>query len=102
MTGIVFSVVRYFKNLKHKVDKFISTQEIQSEAIRNIIKAMIVDKDEEARDKGYMPNTKLETTERLNDSYERLEGNSYIEDVMARLRKVKPRNRKYNGVEKRH
>lgn len=83
--GVVHFIAKSFKGIMASINEFKEKQEIQSEAIRNIIKTMIVDKHEEAEDKGFISNYKLECSERMFDSYGKLNGNSYVEDLVEDL-----------------
>lgn len=76
------------RNLVKEVKGFIDSIDILKEAVRNIIKTLIVIIHDDATDKGYIGRYKLDVTERLFHSYERLEGNTYVEDLMNDLRKL--------------
>lgn len=90
LTWIGVSVRKLIKEVK----TFIESVDILKEAVRNIIKTLIVIIHDDAMDKGYIGRYKLEVSERLYASYDKLDGNSYVEDLMEDLRKLPHGKRK--------
>ena len=86
--GFMTFVIKSFSNLKKKIDGFINMQDTQSEAIRNIIKTLIVIIHDKATEDKYIGRYKLEVSERLFDSYKKLNGNTYVADLMSDIREL--------------
>lgn len=55
-------------------------------AQRSMLKGQIVREFEKAELKGYITTLRLETVERAYENYKALDGNSYIDDLMGKLR----------------
>lgn len=96
LTGLIASVRKLTKEIK----KFINRQDVIDEAVRNIIKTLIVVIHDDASERGYIGRYKLEVSERLFSSYEQLEGNSYVNDLMEDLRKLPHGKRKRSNNKK--
>lgn len=91
LSGASLAVITFFvrkvNKLIHQVEKdFNELKESQ----RNQIKDQIVTTFEYSEYRGYISHRKLDTTNRLADSYFSLGGNSYIKGLMRRLNSEMP------------
>lgn len=66
-----------------------------NEATRNMLKAEIVQKHNDAIKKGYITDIELDVLHRLNNSYKKLGGNSYIKNLMQNIEKLEIRKENF-------
>lgn len=86
LTGIMFLVHKFNKLVKDFNTEFRELKISQ----RNQIKAQIVSVYETAKIRGHITHMELETTNRLADSYFKLDGNNYIHALMGKINKQIP------------
>ncbi len=90
MMAIISLVVFITKPLK----AFLKAQEIQSEAIRNILRQLIINMTDEILDKDEITREQVYCLRKLNDNYKALEGNSTVDErvkLALRTNKIKGR-----------
>ena len=68
------------------IKDIVKTLRVVKKAQRTMLKNEIVKEYENAENKGYISTLRLEVCERAFEDYKALKGNSYIEDLMTKLR----------------
>lgn len=89
ITGLIIAAIKkLFKN--QKMERIENEQKIKilCTSNKNLLRKEIVGMYEDALEKEYITNLKLATAEELYKSYKELEGNSFVDDVMVKLRKM--------------
>ena len=74
--------------IKNLVSELTTSIEISNESNRNQIKTTIVKEYNYFTRQGWIDNYSLDCIERLYDSYRKLNGNSYIKDLMVKIREL--------------
>lgn len=91
LSGISLAVITLFGRKVNKLARQIESDFNElKESQRNQIKDQIVSTFEYSEYRGYITHRKLDTTNRLADSYFALGGNNYIHGLMNRLNNEMP------------
>lgn len=73
-------------DIKTILSELTTSIEVANESSKNQIKSSIVKEYNFFIKQGWIDNYSLDCIERLYDSYEKLKGNSYIKDIMVKIR----------------
>lgn len=89
VTGLIIKAIRkIYKKVIDNQNEQTERTEILCVAMRNILRTQIVCMYEDSLDKGYITNLKLHSMEQMYSSYKALNGNTFVDDIMIKVRKL--------------
>ena len=92
VSGVTLLIVGWTaRRISTFIKRFDEEHKTLMESNRNQLKASIVDRYENATERGYITCIELETANRMYDSYKQLGGNHYVKALMGQMNSMEAR-----------